>query len=296
MRRRKLSCTPAQSCGSLRPAGVAQGTLGAHMILGNDIDAFAPRSRRPERRSGRKLMSGKIYPVPPAWRQRAFIDSAKYEELYAWSVEDPEAFWADQARRIEWIRPFSRVKNTSFGPGDVSIRWFEDGTTNAAYNCIDRHLPRLGSHTAIIWEGDDPRDSRHITYQELHDQVCRLANVLKDYGVEKGDTVTIYLPMIPQAVYAMLACARIGAIHSVVFAGFSPDSLAGRIRDCRSRVLITADGGRRGGRTTPPPRPGKSRPCSFSATRALRSLGTRIATSGGTRRSPRRAQNAPMPR
>jgi acetyl-CoA synthetase len=196
-------------------------------------------------------MSGKIYPVPPAWRQRAFIDSAKYEELYAWSVEDPEAFWADQARRIEWIRPFSRVKNTSFGPGDVSIRWFEDGTTNAAYNCIDRHLPRLGSHTAIIWEGDDPRDSRHITYQELHDQVCRLANVLKDYGVEKGDTVTIYLPMIPQAVYAMLACARIGAIHSVVFAGFSPDSLAGRIRDCRSRVLITADGGRRGGRTTP---------------------------------------------
>lgn len=196
-------------------------------------------------------MSGKVYPVSPGWKHRAFIDAAQYEKLYAWSIEDPESFWAEQASCIDWIKPFIKVKNTSFGPGDVFIKWFEDGTTNVAYNCIDRHLPQLANRTAIIWEGDDPRDSKHITYQELHEEVCRLANVLKAYGVKKGDTVTIYLPMIPEAAYAMLACARIGAIHSVVFGGFSPDSLAGRIKDCRSKVLITADEGRRGGRRTP---------------------------------------------
>jgi acetyl-CoA synthetase len=195
-------------------------------------------------------MSGKIYPVAPDWRQRAYIDNAKYLELYASSVADPESFWAGEAGRIDWIKPFTRVKNTSFGPGDVSIKWFEDGTTNVAQNCIDRHLLRLKNHTAIIWEGDDPKDSKHITYQELHGEVCRLANVLKAHGVKKGDTVTIYLPMIPEAAYAMLACARIGAIHSVVFGGFSADSLAGRIEDCRSKLLITADEGRRGGRKT----------------------------------------------
>ncbi|MCI0467234.1 MAG: acetate--CoA ligase [Beijerinckiaceae bacterium] len=195
-------------------------------------------------------MSGKSYPVPPAWKQRAYIDSAKYEELYAWSIADPESFWAGQARRIDWIKPFTKVKNISFGPQSVSIKWFEDGTLNAAQNCIDRHLPRLANHTAIIWEGDAPEDSKHITYQQLHDEVCRLANVLKAQGVNKGDTVTIYLPMIPEAAYAMLACARIGAIHSVVFGGFSPDSLAGRIADCRSKLMITADEGRRGGRRT----------------------------------------------
>jgi len=196
-------------------------------------------------------MSEKIHPVTPDWKQRAYIDDAKYRELYARSVSDPESFWADEAGRIDWIKPFTRVKDTSFGPGSVSIKWFEDGATNVAQNCIDRHLLRLKNHTAIIWEGDDPKDSKHITYQELHDEVCRLANVLKTHGVKKGDTVTIYLPMIPEAAYAMLACARIGAVHSVVFGGFSPDSLAGRIADCRSKLLITADEGRRGGRTTP---------------------------------------------
>jgi acetyl-CoA synthetase len=196
-------------------------------------------------------MSQKTYPVSSLWKERTYINLAKYQELYAWSVADPNSFWADQARRIDWIKPFSRVKNTSFGPGTVFIKWFEDGTTNVAQNCIDRHLPRLANHTAIIWEGDDPKDSKSITYQELHDAVCRLANVLKAKGVKKGDTVTIYLPMIPEAAYAMLACARIGAIHSVVFAGFSPDSLAGRIADCQSKMLITADEGRRGGRNTP---------------------------------------------
>jgi acetyl-CoA synthetase len=196
-------------------------------------------------------MSEKIHPVTPDWKQRAYIDDAKYRELYARSVADPESFWAGEAGRIDWIKPFTRVKDTSFGPGSVSIKWFEDGATNVAQNCIDRHLLRLKNHTAIIWEGDDPKDSKHITYQELHDEVCRLANVLKTHGVKKGDTVTIYLPMIPEAAYAMLACARIGAVHSVVFGGFSPDSLAGRIADCRSKLLITADEGRRGGRTTP---------------------------------------------
>ena len=196
-------------------------------------------------------MSGKTYPVAPGWMQRAYIDNAKYQELYAWSVADPDSFWAEQARRIDWIKPFGSVKNTSFGPDSVSIKWFEDGTVNAAQNCIDRHLPRLANHAAIIWEGDDPKNSKQITYQELHGEVCRLANVLKTHGVKKGDTVTIYLPMIPEAAYAMLACARIGAIHSVVFGGFSAESLAGRIEDCRSKLLITADEGRRGGRKTP---------------------------------------------
>ncbi len=196
-------------------------------------------------------MSQKTYPVSPAWKERAYIDLAKYQELYARSVADPESFWAEEARNIDWIKPFTTVKNTSFGPDSVSIKWFEDGTTNVAQNCIDRHLPRLANHTAIIWEGDEPGHAKHVTYQQLHGEVCRLANVLKAKGVKQGDTVTIYLPMIPEAVYAMLACARIGAIHSVVFAGFSPDSLAGRIADCRSKLLITADEGRRGGRNTP---------------------------------------------
>ncbi len=196
-------------------------------------------------------MSAKTYPVSSLWQERAHIDLEKYRELYGWSVADPDSFWAEEARRIDWIKPFTKVKNTSFGPGAVSIKWFEDGTANVAQNCIDRHLPRRANQTAIIWEGDEPGNSKHITYQELHDEVCRLANVLKSFGVGRGDTVTIYLPMIPEAVYAMLACARIGAIHSVVFAGFSSDSLAGRISDCRSKILITADEGRRGGRITP---------------------------------------------
>ena len=196
-------------------------------------------------------MSKKIYPVTAKWQGRAYVDRAKYEELYARSVADPEAFWAQEAKRIDWIKPFTKVKDTSFGPASVFIRWFEDGTTNATLNCIDRHLPRFKDRIAIIWEGDDPAESKSITYQELHDQTCRLANVLKAHGVKKGDTVTIYLPMIPEAAYAMLACARIGAVHAVVFGGFSADSLAGRIKDCGARILITADEGKRGGRRTP---------------------------------------------
>ena len=148
---------------------------------------------------------------------------------------------------MDWIKPFTKVKNTSFELGKVSIKWFEDGVLNVSYNCIDRHLEKRGDQTAIIWEGDDPSQSRHITYRELHDEVCRMANILRLRNVKKGDRVTIYLPMIPEAAYAMLACARIGAVHSVVFGGFSPDSIAGRIDDCKSRVVITADEGLRGG-------------------------------------------------
>jgi acetyl-CoA synthetase len=196
-------------------------------------------------------MSDKIYDVPADWRKRAFIDDAKYQEMYARSIKDPNGFWAEQAKRIDWIRPFKKVKNTTFGPPDVSIKWFEDGTLNACYNCVDRHLPERADHVAIIWEGDDPRDSKKITYQELHDEVCRMANILRNRNVEKGDRVTIYMPMIPEAVYAMLACARLGAVHSVVFGGFSPESLAGRIEDCQSKIVITADEGLRGGRKIP---------------------------------------------
>ena len=196
-------------------------------------------------------MSDKIYPVSADWAQRAFINEAKYKDMYAHSVSDPQGFWGEQGKRIDWMTPYTKVKNTNFGPGDVSIKWYEDGVTNAAYNCVDRHLPARANQTAIIFEGDDPSDSRHITYQELHEQVCRFANVLKAHGVKKGDRVTIYLPMIPEAAYAMLACARIGAAHSVVFGGFSPDSLAGRIEDASTDVLITADEGLRGGRKVP---------------------------------------------
>src|SRR5438270_1878983 len=196
-------------------------------------------------------MSEKIYEVPAEWRQRALVDENKYRDMYDRSIKDPDGFWAEEAERIHWMRPFSKVKNTSFGTGDVSIKWFEDGVTNVAYNCIDWHLPKRASQTAIIWEGDDPAESKHITYRELHDEVCRFANILRNRNVAKGDRVTIYMPMILEAAYAMLACARIGAIHSVVFGGFSPDSLAGRIEDCKSNVVITADEGLRGGRKVP---------------------------------------------
>jgi acetyl-CoA synthetase len=196
-------------------------------------------------------MSDKIYDVPAEWQKHAFLDDAKYQAMYAQSIADPDAFWAKQAQRIDWMKPFARVKNTSFALDNVSIKWFEDGTLNAAYNCIDRHLPERANQTAIIWEGDDPKDSKHITYQELHDEVCRFANILRNRNVKKGDRVTIYMPMIPEAAYAMLACARIGAIHSVIFGGFSPDSIANRIEDCKSNFVITADEGVRGGRKIP---------------------------------------------
>src|SRR6266480_17246 len=197
-------------------------------------------------------MSDTLIPVPKEWRERAFIDRAKYEEMYARSVKDPEGFWREQAQLIDWIKSFTKVKNVSWDPDNLFIKWYEDGTLNVSANCVDRHLPKRAKQTAIIWEPDDPSEpARHITYEELHREVCRFANVLKAHGVKRGDRVTIYLPMIPEAAYAMLACARIGAIHSVVFAGFSPDSLAGRILDCQSEVVVTADEGLRGGKTVP---------------------------------------------
>ena len=195
-------------------------------------------------------MSEKVYPVPAEWAQRAYVDAARYQEMYARSVSDPDDFWRDEAGRIDWIKPFTKVKNTRYAP-DVSIKWFEDGTLNVAANCLDRHLETRGDRTAIIFEGDDPNESRRISYRELHHEVCVFANVLKKLGVKRGDRITIYMPMIPETAVAMLACTRIGAVHSVVFGGFSADSLAGRIDDCQSRLVITADEGLRGGRKVP---------------------------------------------
>jgi acetyl-CoA synthetase len=196
-------------------------------------------------------MSDQIVPVPPAWKDRAFVGPADYATLYAESVKDPDGFWRKQAARLDWIKPFTKVSDVSWDPEKLHIKWFEDGALNVAANCIDRHLANRGNQIAIIWEGDDPKDSKRITYRQLHEEVCRFANVLKARGVKKGDRVTIYLPMIPEAAYAMLACARIGAVHSVVFGGFSPDSLAGRILDCDSHIVITADEGLRAGKRVP---------------------------------------------
>ncbi|MEP2828434.1 acetate--CoA ligase [Parvibaculum sp.] len=196
-------------------------------------------------------MSDDVIPVPAEWKKRAIIDAEKYRTMYEASVSDPENFWRREGLRIDWMKPYTKVKDTSFDPHNVSIKWFEDGTLNASVNCVDRHLAERGDQVAIIWEGDEPSDQKSITYKELHGEVCRFANVLKARGVKKGDRVTIYMPMIPEAAYAMLACARIGAIHSIVFGGFSPDSLAGRIVDCTSNCVITADEGVRGGRKIP---------------------------------------------
>src|SRR5260370_4087411 len=191
-----------------------------------------------------------LFPVPPSVARNAWVDEAGYFGMYEASLADPEKFWAEQAKRLHWMKPFTKVKDSSF-TDDVHIRWFEDGVLNASQNCIDRHLATRADQTAILWEGDSPSEQRHVSYAELHENVCRLANVLKKHGVKKSDRVTIYMPMIPEAAFAMLACARIGAIHSVVFGGFSPDSLVGRIQDCKSTVLITADEGLRGGRQVP---------------------------------------------
>ncbi|MCR9071715.1 MAG: acetate--CoA ligase [Alphaproteobacteria bacterium] len=196
-------------------------------------------------------MSTDILDVPAEFAGNALVDAAKYQEMYKRSIEDPEGFWAEHGKRIDWIKPYTKVKDVSYDAENLHIRWFEDGTLNVSANCVDRHLADKADQPAIIWEGDDPGVSKIITYRELHEQVCRLANAMKDLGVKKGDRVTIYLPMIPEAAYAMLACARIGAVHSVVFGGFSPDSLHGRIEDCDSTVLITADAGLRGGRQVP---------------------------------------------
>ncbi|MGE0283841.1 MAG: acetate--CoA ligase [Rhizobiaceae bacterium] len=192
----------------------------------------------------------KLHKVQPAWKKRALIDNDTYLKWYAESVKNPDKFWGKHGKRIDWFKPYTKVKNTSF-KGKVSIKWFEDGLTNVSYNCIDRHLKKRGNQVAIIWEGDNPYDDKKITYSELHEHVCRLANVLKKHGVKKGDRVTIYMPMIPEAAYAMLACTRIGAVHSIVFGGFSPDALAGRIVDCESTFVITADEGLRGGKAIP---------------------------------------------
>ncbi len=183
---------------------------------------------------------------------KAHVDAKRYAEMYRRSIEDPDGFWGEEAKaRLDWMTPFTRVKNTSYAHPDVSIKWFEDGALNVSANCIDRHLPKRADQTAIIWEADDPNVSKKITYRELHDQVCRMANVFLSQGVRKGDRVVLYLPMIPEAAYAMLACARIGAVHSIVFAGFSPDSLASRVNDCGAKIVVTADEAPRGGRRTP---------------------------------------------
>ncbi len=196
-------------------------------------------------------MSDKTYPPSSDFIANAHVDAAKYDAMYASSIKDPDAFWADHGKRIDWIKPFSQVKSVNYMYPDVSIKWYEDGTLNVAANCIDRHLETRGDQTAIIWEPDDPNDAAlHITYRQLHEEVCKMSNVLKGLGIGKGDRVVIYLPMVPEAAYAMLACARIGAIHSIVFAGFSPDALGARVNGCDAKLVITADTAPRGGRVT----------------------------------------------
>ncbi|MDC0033564.1 acetate--CoA ligase [Alphaproteobacteria bacterium] len=192
-----------------------------------------------------------LFPVSDAVAQTAWVDNDKYLEMYRQSVGDPETFWAEQGKRINWIKPYTKIKDVSYGPGNVHIKWYEDGTLNASANCLDRHLSTRGDQTAIIWEGDEPTDAKNITYRELYEEVCKFSNAMKSLGIKKGDRVTIYLPMIPEIAVAVLACARIGAIHSVIFGGFSPDSIAGRIQDCDSNLMITSDEGVRGGQPIP---------------------------------------------
>jgi acetyl-CoA synthetase len=192
-----------------------------------------------------------IYPVDSNSKSRALIDEAGYEKMYARSIEDNESFWAEMAERIDWITPFTKVKDVSFAKDDLHVKWYHDGTLNVCYNCVDRHLETKADDVAIIWEGDDPARDLKITYRELHERVCKFANCLKELGAKRGDRITLYMPMIPEAAVAMLACARIGAVHSVVFGGFSPEALAGRIHDCESNIVITADQGLRGGKAIP---------------------------------------------
>lgn len=195
-------------------------------------------------------MAQDVFPVPASWAKKAFCDNETYLKMYEQSIKDPEGFWGEHAKRIDWFQPWTKVKDGSFD-GDVRIRWFIDGKLNVSYNCLDRHLEKRGDQTAIIWEGDDPGVSKKLTYRQLYTEVCKFANVLKSLGLKKGDRATIYLPMIPELAIAMLACSRLGVIHSIVFAGFSPESLAGRIDDCKGKVLITADEGLRGGKKVP---------------------------------------------
>ena len=196
-------------------------------------------------------MSDKLFKVPADWAKNSYVNQSSYEAKYKESINNNEKFWAVEGKRIHWFKPYTKIKDVIYSTKKVSIKWFYDGTTNVSYNCIDRHLPKRAKQTAIIFEGDDPKESKNITYQELSDEVCKLANGLKEIGVKKGDRVTIYMPMVPEGVYAMLACTRIGAIHSVVFGGFSPDSIVNRILDCKSEFVITADEGLRGQKIIP---------------------------------------------
>lgn len=196
-------------------------------------------------------MNDELHPIPAATAERAIIDDSGYQAMYNESVKDPDSFWREHAKRVNWIKPYTTVKNTTFSYPDVSIKWFEDGVLNVCENCVDRHLSTRGDQVAIIWEGDDPETELKITYNELHEKVCRLANTYKALGITKGDRVIIYMPMIPEAAYAMLACARIGAVHSIVFGGFSPDALADRVNGCDAKLVVTADEGLRSGRTIP---------------------------------------------
>ncbi|HEQ1859255.1 TPA: acetate--CoA ligase [Providencia alcalifaciens] len=191
------------------------------------------------------------HPVPANIAKNALINEQQYNDEYQRSIQDPEGFWGEKGKIVDWIKPYTRVKNTSFDPGHVNIRWFEDGTLNLSANCLDRHLATRGDQTAIIWEGDDPTQSKNITYRELHHDVCQFANVLKKQGIRKGDVVAIYMPMVVEAAVAMLACARIGAIHTVIFAGFSPEAVSGRVIDCKAKLIITSDEGLRAGRAIP---------------------------------------------
>jgi acetyl-CoA synthetase len=196
-------------------------------------------------------MSDKLFKVPADWAKNSYVNQSSYESKYKESINNNEKFWADEGKRIHWFKPYTKIKEVIYSTKKVSIKWFYDGTTNVSYNCIDRHLPKRAKQTAIIFEGDNPKESKNITYQELSDEVCKLANGLKEIGVKKGDRVTIYMPMVPEGVYAMLACTRIGAIHSVVFGGFSPDSIVNRILDCKSEFVITTDEGLRGQKVIP---------------------------------------------
>ena len=196
-------------------------------------------------------MNDKLFKVPAEWAKNSYVNQSSYEAKYKQSIDNNEKFWAEEGKRIHWFKPYTKTKEVTYSTKKVSIKWFYDGTTNVSYNCIDRHLPKRAKQTAIIFEGDDPKESKNITYQELSDEVCKLANGLKEIGIKKGDRVTIYMPMVPEGVYAMLACTRIGAIHSVVFGGFSPDSIVNRILDCKSEFVITADEGLRGQKVIP---------------------------------------------
>jgi acetyl-CoA synthetase len=196
-------------------------------------------------------MSEKVYPVPAEWKSRAWVDNDKYLAMYERSIKDPNGFWGEMGKRLDWIKPYTKVKNTSYDVHNVSIKWYEDGVLNVCANCVDRHLATRADQVAIIWEGDDPTQDEKITYRQLHERVSKFANVMKAHGVKKGDRVTLYLPMIPEAAYAMLACARLGAVHSIVFAGFSPDSLQNRIEDADSKFVITSDEGLRGSKLVP---------------------------------------------